>query len=624
MRYILFFTLIVLLICGCKKSDDPNSNGPDNNPGGPDGSTSLNLNTTSYDYGEVSPSASPITQAFEISNNGEVEVVLDSVRVSGDYASAFQFQGGEASLTGTISPDQTKEFEITFTPPGSSLDISVRVHLYIRSAEQLEITLTARTGAPRAISLNRASYSYGEVSPGISPVSQAFEIINDSTTELILDSVRIRGDYANLFRLEGGEESVTGTINPDERRQFEISFTPPEQRGLDISVRVYFYVRSIDTLELTLTARTSSSGSIFLNTTSHDYGEVSPGISPISQAFEIMNNNTTGFIIDSVRISGDYADAFRLEGGEESVTGVLNSNETKEFQVLFTPPGQSSLDIRVSVRFYIRSSNELPSNVLRLTLTARTTAPDRISLDRTSHDYGEAYPGSSAITQAFQIINNNTIDFEIDSVRIRGDYANTFQLEEGEESVTGTINPDETKDFQILFTPPEEFDLNISVRVYFYIRSVGRLELSLVARTEAVNNALSLDKTSHDYGEIPLGTSPTTQNFEVTNDAEIGLIIDSVRMRGDYASAFQLEGGEASITGIITPDQTKRFGISYTPPEGSFLDINVNVLIYIRSAGRAELRLRAQTNSGALRLCRRTGKFRTGGNIYCTEPDRFD
>jgi hypothetical protein len=74
-----------------------------------------------------------------------------------------------------------------------------------------------------------------------------------------------------------------------------------------------------------------------------------------------------------------------------------------------------------------------------------------------------------------------------------------------------------------------------------------------------------VNPTSHDFGNITVGQSSTTQTFTITNNGTANLVISSLVLSGVDQSQFVIDPPITGLSWTIIPNGTRTFNVRFLP-----------------------------------------------------------
>ena len=283
-------------------STDPNTPVLDVPLSGSTGEADISANPASFDFGSVAL-GDAVLQAFTISNNGNTNLVINNVYLTG--ANPLQFIIKYDPCKGvTVVPGATCTVDVEFAPTNAVVSTA---YLAVASNDPdtgiLDVPLSGTGTGTSPLSSVPASHDFGSVALGAS-VTQAFTISNDGAVNLTVDNVYLTGLDPSQFIITG--DLCKGvTLAPAATCQVDVDFAPTLAvvSTADLAITSAVNPQS-PLLVLALSGTGTGTSPLSSVPASHDFGSVTVGsVSPF-QAFTISNDGAVNLTVDNVYLTG--------------------------------------------------------------------------------------------------------------------------------------------------------------------------------------------------------------------------------------------------------------------------------------------------------------------------------
>lgn len=192
------------------------------------------VDTDSVSFGEVRQdnSADPVTVV--VSNQGDVELAMDTVEVTGPQAEEFSAANDCAGQT--LAVEESCELEMGFTPADTG---ARQAEVVIASDDpdgSVAIALDG-TGIASEVSLDVETVEFGEIRVDETAPVERVTLTNTGTAVLNLGSLSIEGTHADEFVL-ADDTCSSAELEPEAQCSIELDFTPAEtgERTADLLI----------------------------------------------------------------------------------------------------------------------------------------------------------------------------------------------------------------------------------------------------------------------------------------------------------------------------------------------------------------------------------------------------
>jgi hypothetical protein len=508
----------------------------------------------SHDFGSVVESVGKGHQSFRIENVGTADLHVRAPTLVGTEAADFAIEAGGQALT--LSPGQKVSIDVMFAPAGlGAKSASLRILSDDPGKPSLEIALTGRGVAlpVPALVIDPASQDWGSILVGTSS-SKTFVIRNDGSADLDVTATTLGGPNAAAFSIQAG--GAPFTLAPEQTRDLVIGFDPPSTGTMTASLHVVSNDPDVSDLGVPLSGLGVATPvpALTIEPTSYDYGDVFDGAAA-GRMFEVRNDGTATLSVTMTSLVGADAAAFSIDTGGGPFA--LGPGEARDLEITFRPPAAGP----VSASFRLES-NDPDEPSLDVPLSGNGVAiplPD-ISLEPTSHDYGDVLEGSTA-GRTFVVRNVGTAMLDVTTTSLVGGDASAFAI--GSGGAPFALTPGETRDVEITFRPLAVGSMNASLRVASNDPDEPSLDVPLSGNGVAIPVPdISIDPASYDYGSIPEG-SFAARTFVVRNAGTGNLTVTGTSIVGTDAAAFTIDVGGGNF--VLAPGETRGVGVAFRP-----------------------------------------------------------
>ena len=484
----------------------------------------LAISPKSFQYVSVAVGTSSASQSFAVTNTGQSASGPLSVAVTGANISDFVVDsstcttalpaGGACSVSVHFAPTATGVRSATLSvsgTPGGSVTSSLK-----------------GTGATAVLAMSPASHTYGSVTIGASSVSQTYTVTNTGQGASGPVSVSISGPDAGDFT----ENSTTcGT---------------PVAAGSSCTVSVTFTPTATGAHTATLTATASPGGSVTaalsgggaarallaISPPSFDYGQVVPGTPAAAKTYTVTNNGLAPSGTLTVALGGTNAGDFVLDS--TTCGAKLAAGASCTVQVHFAPAVTGAADATLSV-------TASPGGTATAGLAGTGVTQAALSVTPATFDYGQVPENTASGDQTFTVTNTGQSTSGTVAVSLGGTNAADFAIDSntcaaglpGGGSCTVTVH----------FTPGSTGTLTASLSAT--AAPGGTATASLQGEGQAVA-ALSIDPTSSDMGQTPIGDTSAAATFTVSNTGQATSGTVAVSLGGTNAADFTIASSTCS------------------------------------------------------------------------------
>ncbi|MGC2311572.1 MAG: choice-of-anchor D domain-containing protein, partial [Candidatus Acidiferrales bacterium] len=384
------------------------------------------LSASTLTFGSVNVDSTSATQAITLTNNGNSNLVLSSLGISGANPSDFQITSqSTCPIGGTgIAPSGSCSIVVDFVPQASGSRFAT-VNVTDNAAGSPQTISLSGTGTAPFVALSQTSLSFGNVNVGNTSTLPSITLTNTGNQTLTISSVIIDpavgtpGDFA----LSGSNTCKTvGALQPNTNCTITVSFTPASQGGAIGQVDIADNASgSPQTVSL---AGTGTAAGVVLTPSILTFAGQNPG-TPASppQTVTLQNTGTGPLTISSIAItgtnSGDFAQTNNCPIG--SATS-LAAGSACSMAVTFAPTGTGTRSASLSV-----SDSSTPSPQV-VALSGVGTVPGAgFSVSGIGLQFGTVIVGAQSSSQPAQLTNTGNGTLVITKVSFVGANPGDFQ-----------------------------------------------------------------------------------------------------------------------------------------------------------------------------------------------------
>jgi Abnormal spindle-like microcephaly-assoc'd, ASPM-SPD-2-Hydin len=364
-------------------------------------SSSISISPGNLAFGNQVLNASSATQTITATNNGPINLTVNSIAASGGYSQTNNCTGV------TLTPGQACTVTVAFVPTVvGSIPGVVTVYDTAPGAPHL-VTLSG--SGQLALSLS-GNLTFAATNVGTTAVPQTMTLTNNQS-----QSATFTWTTSGDFSAVGNNTSpCNGTLAAKARCTFAVSFTPttngiikgdltitPTPSGNIVVGGLTGTGQNGASAPLTFTPASLSFGNVGLNTTS-------------SKTTTIKNTSAATIDISSVTGSGYYV---ATPSGATPCGGNLLAGKSCTVTVTFTPLTTGSNLGGITVIDNASVSTQVQN--------ATGTGLLDVTLSPTSINFGTVTVGSTSAVSVVTVINNLTTAVPINSVVASGDFIST-------------------------------------------------------------------------------------------------------------------------------------------------------------------------------------------------------
>ncbi len=200
------------------------------------GAPDIGISPTSHNFGSTNIGNTSSAQTFTISNNGNVDLNVGTLSVTGSHSSDFSLSSDTCSGQ-SVAPAGSCTVDVDFSPTGPN---GRSASLSVPSNDPDTPTLTAAlsgTGVGPQISIVPTSYYFGNIDVGDTSSAQTFTVTNTGNGDLTIGTISVGGtDAADFGR--SSDTCIDQVLAPAASCTLDIDFSPgmPGSRSASLSI----------------------------------------------------------------------------------------------------------------------------------------------------------------------------------------------------------------------------------------------------------------------------------------------------------------------------------------------------------------------------------------------------
>jgi hypothetical protein len=377
-------------------------------------------------------SSSP-SQEFEVTNEGEEEVSIETIVVEGPDSADFNLNGG--SCAGNLATAQHCTLGVTFVP-SSVGEKQAMLSLHFNEGSEQTLALSG-TAVPPQLTFTPGSYDYG-VQPVDSDHDTSFQLENTGEAAVQVETLEIFGPGSSAFVIGGGCSGLL--LNPNESCALQIFFNPLDAVVYPAQVRA----SAAGTFFAADLAGTGGRPVVGGSPNPTDFGAATVGVAGAIRTITLTNSGNLAapaYFIGA--ISGGDAGSFRLLG-ENCTTNPLGPAASCTADVRFAPVSAGAKTARLS---FLSEAN----GGVQVTLTGKGTAA-AVTFAPSRFGFGPRAVGTKSHIRLFAIRNEGGTSLDLGDAVIAGPNLDQFVLS-GDTCTGVTLGAGEECRLRVRFAP---------------------------------------------------------------------------------------------------------------------------------------------------------------------------
>ncbi len=536
-----------------------------------------------HDFGTVLIGESDGPIVFTIENSGTANLIIDSISIGS--GAALDYMIDDSSMTYTISPGESTEFSIIFSPTDSG-QRSAAVQIENNDSDDDPYTFTLEgIGEPKVpdiyikkgnveIANGSIGHNFGTIMVNQSSTPVTITIGNRGTEVLNIPDISSSDPFqfsldetGRLFSLPPGDTQVTTftlTFNPE---------APPDSKSANVTISsddpdtglfsftVTGFASPTPVSDITVKKGPTE---ILQGTLGHDFDPVEIGASSTPVTFTIENSGDADLIVTGISSSSTE---FTINNAP-TFDVIISPDGTETFSIIFSPSGIGITTATISI-----NSNDPDSDPFTFTVEGEAAIPD-IHVqqgatnipDGSTFSFGSVLLGSSSNVQ-FSVQNSGTGVLTVDSIYTS---STDFTLYSS-PSMPFTVAPGSNQNFTIEFAPSTSGNITATITIEsddpdsfenpynFTVTGYGETPVPEINVKQDLTN-LPNGSGIYIFGHVQEGDS-SIQTFTIENNGTAPLIISGILKTEGDTDQFIID---YSIP-PIAPGDSDIFTITFAP-----------------------------------------------------------
>jgi hypothetical protein len=494
---------------------------------------------TSHNYGNV-PVGTSVTRSFTVSNTGTGNLVVGTSNLTGTDAGSFAIVNGQAGFT--LAPSVSGIIEVRFSPSTQGPKTAT-----------LSIPSNDPNENPILIPLTGA----GTVSGGGGATTATFEEVREggsTSSSTVTTTSNLLGVSNDLYLAAVSSKPYYGVnaING-----LGLSWTRlaaqcagRNQTGLELwwargnattgSVTATLESApgnaSIAVARYSGAAATNPVNTLVAGNSNGVNGECTGGTDSANYSFNVTTSDSSAVVFGAVTMrTRSHTPGSGYTERIETAQGTTADTASLAF-VDRVVPNVTSLALNGTF------SGTVDWAVVGVEVRHGSTAPDIDGLPA-AHSFGDVAVGTNAL-QTFAVRNVGNADLHVSATSLVGGDVSQFAITQG--GAPFTIAPGATQNLTVRFAPVTGGTKATTLRVSSDDPNEASLDVAL-SGVGATTPDISVAPASHDYGNVPTGTS-VTRSFTVSNTGTGDLLVGTSSLAGTDAGAFAIVSGQSGFT----------------------------------------------------------------------------
>ena len=540
------------------------------------------------DFGDILVGES-ISANLTISNGTEDFLNVTDIILEGAYVGDFTILSGGSTPT-DIPPKSLHIITVEFAPSDIGSRDGLITVSYDGMIDPLQAVLFGSGILSSSFEVNPSTYDFGYV--GINaPVNADFIISNTGNSDLIISSIDIIEDIDGEFVITDGMVFSDIIVPIGGTHEFTITFTPI---SVGLKTAKFSITHSADSMPYIGEISGSGSDTPTISPDAHDFGILNVGNTSAPFTFTVTNPTSSDIIITNISITGADASAYAVDPPISTPILLLAGGGTQEINITFTP---TKTDIHMATLSVIIDASPEP---LEAQLMGSGSSNPEFSINPpcgSPYDFG-SIPFNSSKTAEFTVTNSGSGTLSLLSISIENDTEGNFSIISGGAPADITIG---SHIIEVKFSPISIGSKSATLRIEHNATGSPCL-ITLTGEAATVN----LTPTSHNFGNVPIGDTPPTKTFTITNNTGNAITVTLVEITGTDATQFK-----ANPSGVMNQN---------VPPGGGTLNIVVSCIPTKTGALSATLKITHTLGSLSATLSA-TG---TGSPELLVTPSSYD
>lgn len=381
------------------------------------------------------------------------------------------------------------------------------------------------------LSLSATSHDFGLTTVNSTSPARSFRITNTGDTALVTGTLSTTGQFAVSTACNAK------TLLPAGACDFTVTFSPTSSGVKAGSVSVPGNVLTAGSISL---SGTGAAPGLAVTPSSHDFGEQRISITSPASSFRISNTGNSVVTLGTVSVTTGFA------VGTQCNAKVLAVGAHCDLTATFTPSGSGLKTGSISIPSTVSGSPHT------IALTGSGVLP-AVTVNASSHDFGEVEVGTTSTAQSFLITNSGTGSLQIATISVAGPFS-------VDDACDGAAIPAGAScSFTARFAPTAVGVATGTVSIPSNGAATPHT-VSLSGVAPAATARVSLSLRVHDFGSVAVGTTSAATAISVTSTGTAPVSISSIT-----APAGFLVEESTCRTATVLPQQSCTFNVAFRP-----------------------------------------------------------
>jgi uncharacterized repeat protein (TIGR03803 family) len=385
------------------------------------------------------------------------------------------------------------------------------------------------------VSLSAPNLSFGIQQIGGLSAPQTVTLTNTGNATLSIASVSVNSNFFELSTTPTSCPYTGGTVAAGANCTIDVTFTPIGQAGLGMqSGSISITDNAASSPQSIVLSGTGTAPVAAVSTGSLTFGNQDLGTTSAPQAVALSNTGAAPLAINSVGISGDFAQT-------NNCGGSLGAGGSCTINVTFAPTAAGT---RAGLLTITDNSNGMNGSQQVVSLSG-TGANPGVSLSSTSLAFGPVVVNTSSTAMRVLLTSAGTTNLNISSLAITGANAGDFAQT---NNCPPSMAPGTNCILYVTFTPStlaaESATLNVNDSA---VGSPQTVALSGTGGAAAV-----LSPASGTFGTVAIGVPSSSRNLILQNNQSVALGISSITLSNPDFTETNTCGSSLAAKGSCT------------------------------------------------------------------------